>query len=157
GGTLALTADANIDNLIGTAAGTVLLGGFKLTTGAGGGTASYPGTITGPGALGKSGTGTQTLTGTNTATAGTVSHGTRQWTTARALGAAAPPVTAGTLGTLLFSGSTTSSREFDLTGTLKVAATVTLTLDSAVVAGGFLRGPGTISTTTTGASQFVGA
>jgi fibronectin-binding autotransporter adhesin len=51
-------------------------------------------------------------------------------------------------GTLRYTGSTSTSRTFDLNGgTLEAAAGVTLTLNRATVNGGFLRGAGTFSLT----------
>jgi autotransporter-associated beta strand protein len=110
------------------------------------------------GTLLKMGLGTLVLSGTaNTYTGGTtVQQGTLQVAADGSLGAAGTAVTVGTLGTLAFSGSTTTARPYTLNdGTVTVAAGQTLRFAGTTVAGGFLAGPGGFATTT-GGSLFVG-
>jgi autotransporter-associated beta strand protein len=100
------------------------------------------------GGLTKTGAGTMALSGTSNTFAGGVNiqNGTVTVPADGALGTG--PVTGATPGTLNFTGTTNSSRSFNLNGgTLAVAATKTLTLDGGAVSGGtYLDGAGTIAT-----------
>jgi autotransporter-associated beta strand protein len=132
-------------------AGAIGTGGIDVAAGQ---TFTVAGPVTdnggGSGALLKTGAGTLILSyAANSYTGGTtVSAGTLQVSSDVLLGSAGTPVTVGPLGTLLYSGSTATTRTFTLNnGTLTVAAGQTLTLNAATVGGGFLHGPGTVAVT----------
>jgi hypothetical protein len=72
------------------------------------------------------------------------------------LGATSGPVTVEPLGTLTFTGTTTTGRTFNLNaGSLSITAAQTLTFNGASVGGGFLRGPGTFALT--GGASLIGS
>jgi autotransporter-associated beta strand protein len=99
------------------------------------------------GALQKTSPGTLVLNNTtNTYGGGTiVQAGTLQVAGDGSLGAAGTPVTVAGAGTLIFAGSTSTTRTFNLnSGTLSLSAGV-LTFNGANVFGGFLTGPGTFA------------
>ena len=116
-----------------------LANGITLTTGNQGGSASYDGIISGPGAsLQKRGGGNQTLTGNNSFTGGvTIQTGTLTVPSISAtgvnqpLGAGATPIVfSGSSGTLAITGSGTTSRGLTLStgaSTLSVGGTVNFT------------------------------
>jgi autotransporter-associated beta strand protein len=103
------------------------------------------------GGLIKTGAGTLALGFTSNSYGGgtTVQTGTLVATSDGSLGLAGSPLTLGAAGTLIFAGSTSTSRMFTLnSGTLAVpAGGTTLTLNGASVFGGFLHGAGTFAVT----------
>jgi autotransporter-associated beta strand protein len=105
------------------------------------------GSITGAGTLTKAGPGTLALANSNNSfTSLVVAAGAIEAPTDAVLGPG--PITVGALGTLFYSASTTTSRDFNLVfGALGVSAGQTLTLNGGSVAGGFVVGPGTLALT----------
>src|SRR5205823_1888977 len=122
---------------------------LSLTTGA---ADPYAGSLTGPGALVVVG-GNHSFTGANAHTGGTtVLDGTLSVSSDSALGAG--PVAVAALGTLNFSASTTTARSLAVGGgTLAVASGAALTLNGAVLSGGYLAGPGTFATAAAGGTR----
>jgi fibronectin-binding autotransporter adhesin len=125
-------------------------------------TASGSAPLTFSGAIG--GSGSLTYTGSSTLTLGNpantfgggtiIQSGTVQVAADGALGTGS--VTIGGFGNLLYTGSTTTSRTVSNSATLTVAAGQTLTMSGAQVEGGFLVGPGTISTSAATGAIFAG-
>jgi autotransporter-associated beta strand protein len=105
------------------------------------------GIIIGPGPLTKSGPGTLVFSngGNSFFTTLNVTDGTVQTTNDNTLGSGA--ITIGLLGSLSFTGTTTTGRTIANSGTITVAAGQTLTFNGATVGGGFLRGAGTFAVT----------
>jgi autotransporter-associated beta strand protein len=146
GGTFSLFGfDQSIGSLAGTV-GMVQLGYATLTTGGNNTSTSFTGIISGPGVLAKTGSGTFTLgTAGNSFSSLTISGGTVQTANDNTLGVG--PITIGPLGTLSFTGTTTTGRTIANSGTITVAAGQTLMFNAATVGGGFLRGLGTYAVT----------
>jgi autotransporter-associated beta strand protein len=150
GGTLATTStfavSAARNIFLGLPAGGPGTGTIDVAAGT---TLTVPGLITDSGgalgALEKAGPGTLVLTGANSYDGSTtVRQGELRANADAALGSAFGPVAVGPLGSLTFTGSTATARAYSLTGApLAITAGQTLTLNGAVVGGGFLRGPGT--------------
>jgi autotransporter-associated beta strand protein len=103
------------------------------------------GLITGTGALTKSGPGTLFLGFPNVYSGGTViQQGILQVMTDSALGSPNGSVSIGPFGTLAYIASTSTGRTFTSNnGAISVAANQMLTLNNALIGGGFLSGPGT--------------
>jgi autotransporter-associated beta strand protein len=113
--------------------------------------------IIGPGPLTKAGPGTLIFASNGDSfTSLTVTGGTVQ--TSSDVTLATGPITIGPLGTLAFTGTTTTNRTIANSGTISIAAGQTLILSAATVGGGFLRGSGTYvvtgGTSVTGATTF---
>ncbi|HEY1375221.1 MAG TPA: autotransporter-associated beta strand repeat-containing protein, partial [Gemmataceae bacterium] len=111
-------------------------------------TLTVTGAITGPGGLTKVGPGTLALgNGGNTFAALAVTAGAVEAAADAALGSN-PAVAVAAAGTLRYTGTTTSSRTFNLNfGTLAAASGATVTLTGATVNGGFMAGPGAFAVT----------
>jgi fibronectin-binding autotransporter adhesin len=101
------------------------------------------GAITGPGPLTVAGPGVLVLTNTgNSFSSLTINAGNVEASNDAALGAG--PITINGYSSLQYSGTTSTSRSITLnSATLQVAGGTTLTLNGAIVNGGFLVGPGT--------------
>jgi autotransporter-associated beta strand protein len=112
------------------------------------------GAISGPTVLTKTGPGALALgSSANFFVSLTVNAGTVQTANDNTLGEG--PITVGGAGTLLYTGSTSTARTFNLNfGTLAAGTGATVTLNGANVIGGFLHGPGTFAVT--GNSAFFG-
>jgi autotransporter-associated beta strand protein len=112
------------------------------------------GPISGPAGLYKAGSGTLNLAAANTYTGGTfVNAGTLAVNSDSALGTG--NVTVGPFGTMLFTGTTTTSRAFTLTGgALAVAPNQTVMLNAIQLSGGYLGGGGTFATSAANGAQF---
>jgi autotransporter-associated beta strand protein len=120
------------------------------------------GITVGVGSLTKTGAGTLILSGTANSYRGgtTVNGGTLIVPADGSLGAAGAPVAVnnatGLGSTLVYTGTTTTSRPFTLNGgTLSVAAGKTVTLNNNSVTGGFMAGPGAFATTVGGSTTIV--
>jgi hypothetical protein len=124
--------------------------------GSGAGGLTLSAAVTGAGSLTMSGGFTLTLTGANTYSGGTaVTNGTLSVPNDGALGASGAPVTVQPLGTLTYTGSTTTARSFTLYNSpLSAAAGETVTFNGATVGGGVLTGPGSFNLT--GGTALVG-
>ncbi len=106
--------------------------------------------ISGSGGLTKTGPGTLILANTSNTFAGgfTVGNGAVFVAADGDLGTNFSPVTVNALGSLTYTGTTSTVRAFTLNfGTLNVAAGQTLTMNAASVGGGFMTGPGTFALT----------
>ncbi|HEX4590056.1 MAG TPA: autotransporter-associated beta strand repeat-containing protein, partial [Gemmataceae bacterium] len=105
------------------------------------------GAIIGPGGLTKAGPGTLALANlSNSFSSLNVAAGAVEVPFDAVLGTG--PVTVGALGTLFYSATSTTSRNFNLQfGALGVSAGQTLTLNGGSVGGGFVVGPGTLALT----------
>ena len=115
----------------------------------GSGSLALNGALSGPGALTMAGTGVLTLgdsSSSNTYTGGTnVQSGILQVAADAALGTG--NVTGASPGTLQYTGTTTTARQFSMNnGTIAVSAGQTLTFNGNVVASAFLDGAGTFAT-----------
>jgi autotransporter-associated beta strand protein len=110
-------------------------------------TLTFDGAILGSAGMTKTGPGTLLLTnGANSFSGLTVTAGTLQTATDNTLGAG--PIAIGPFGTLAYSGTTSTSRTITSnSGTLSVGAGAVLTLNGALVGGGFLAGPGIFAAT----------
>jgi autotransporter-associated beta strand protein len=110
-------------------------------------TLTWNGAISGVGTLVKSGPGTLVLTNAgNTVNGLTINAGVVSTADDAALGAG--PVTVYSFGTLRYTAGVNTSRTFNLlSGTIEAAGGATVTLNSAAVGGGFLRGTGTFALT----------
>jgi autotransporter-associated beta strand protein len=124
-------------------------------------TLTLEGQINGPyGALVKTGAGNLALASLGNGYTGgtTIQQGFIIATGDSSLGAPVGPVTIGVAGTLIYNGSTSTSRTFMNSGTLTAATGTTVSLNGASVYGGFLRGFGTFAlsngATLTGNSTF---
>ncbi len=113
------------------------------------GTVTYSGSITGTGSVTKLGSGTLTLGGSQGYSGGTIVNGGILNVAAdNSLGAAGTTVTVNNGGRLQYTASDFTTRTFNLnSGTLAAASGANLTLNGAVVTGGFLRGAGTFTVT----------
>jgi autotransporter-associated beta strand protein len=105
------------------------------------------GSINGPGGLTKAGAGTLALANLNNSFSSlNVAAGSVEVPTDGVLGSG--PVTVGPLGTLFYSATSTTTRNFNLnSGALGVSAGQTLTLNGGSIGGGFVVGPGTLALT----------
>jgi fibronectin-binding autotransporter adhesin len=123
-------------------------------------TVTFAGVISGTGDLVKNGNGSLTFSAVNTFGGGvTVNRGTLLVAANNQLGVPAAPVTLHSPGKLTFTASTTSTRQYFLNdATMQINSGVVLTLANAEINGGFLSGPGTITTSTgpTFATSFAG-
>jgi autotransporter-associated beta strand protein len=101
------------------------------------------GAITGPAALTKTGAGALALGNTGNSFSNlTITGGSVQAANDNVLGRG--PINVGGLGMMQYTGTTQTSRTFNLDfGTLAAVGGATVTLSGASVAGGFMRGPGT--------------
>ena len=110
-------------------------------------TLTTDGAITRPGGLTKIGPGTLVLgSNSNSFTSLTITAGGVQAASDAALGTG--PVTVSAFGTLIYTGTTSTTRTFNVnSGRLGVASGQTLTLNGGSIGGGFLTGPGTLAVT----------
>jgi autotransporter-associated beta strand protein len=111
---------------------------------------TFAGVISGTGNVNKGGNGPLALTAVNTFAGGViVQRGTLLVGADNQLGAPAATVTLHSPGRLHFTANTTSARQYFLnSATMQINSGVTLTLANAEINGGFLSGPGTITTST---------
>jgi autotransporter-associated beta strand protein len=123
-----------------------------LTVGNDNTSTTFAGSILSPGTLVKVGTGTLTLSNSGNSMSLVVNGGTVQTASDNTLGIGV--ITIGPLGTLTYTGNTSTGRTIANSGAITVAAGQTLTFSAATVGGGFLRGPG--SYTVTGGSSLAG-
>jgi autotransporter-associated beta strand protein len=124
----------------------------------GSGNVTLGGAVSGPGGLIMNGAGSVTLGANSNTFAGGINilNGTVNAVADGSLSTG--PITSTALGTLNFTGTTSTARSFNLNGgTLSVSATKTLTLNGGTVSGGtFLDGAGTIATDPTNGAVFNG-
>ena len=153
GGTLAATTLGGL-----TGSGNVNMGTTNLTVGQDGDTTTFSGTLSGSGTFNKVGLGKLTLTATNGGAAGTtISSGILAVPSDGDLpgGTVTINVSSAVLSELEYTGTSSTSRSFVLDGgTIVVDAGQTLTVGSSITGDsihkGYLQGPGTFASPTSG-------